>query len=90
MAKAKPMFCEWCGEPVSEHVKKCTGPKEMDFEEIDGDGSYTITELIGILDRAKRKYGGSSELRFDAGHNNVQVRIAPVNDFVDPPNLNSH
>lgn len=52
-------------------------PNEIDLNELDPDRTHTVSELIGILARARAKYGAKSIVRFDAGFNNVSAFITP-------------
>lgn len=70
-----PAYCEWCGKPKCSHVKPCTHPPETEVDDIDGDESYLIKDLIKILQGMLKKYGQESFIRFDAGHNNVSVKV---------------
>lgn len=70
-----PPYCEWCGKSKCSHEKPCTHVPEIDVDDIDGDETYLIKDLIGILQGMLKKYGRGSFIRFDAGHNNVSVRV---------------
>ncbi len=50
---------------------------EIDCDEFDGDRQISLIELKNLIAILQEKYGENAKLRFDAGYNNVIVRIQP-------------
>lgn len=40
-----------------------------------GDYDGSLNDLIKMLEENRNQYGGSSRIKFDAGHNNVEIKI---------------
>ena len=50
----------------------------IDCKELDGDGIWRLDQLLLLIPQLQKKYGKNNLIRFDAGYNNVQVKITPT------------
>jgi hypothetical protein len=46
--------------------------------ELDVDDGITLSELLKIIPRLQSKYGIHAKISFNAGYNNVMVKIKPT------------
>lgn len=47
------------------------------LDELDADKPIKLRDLIALLEGAITKYGKEAIVKFDAGHNNIDVKIQP-------------
>ena len=53
---------------------------ERDYEEICGDSTYQVDELIQKLRDLQKKHGKKTKIRWNGGYYNVSVMIQPTKE----------
>ncbi len=55
---------------------------EIDCSDWRGDYPFRLDHLAELINTLRTKYGDAAAIRFDAGYNNITVRIAPISSDV--------
>lgn len=50
----------------------------LELEEWNGDGSFTLEQMAKMIPTLQKKYGKRAIVWFDAGFNNIEVKIHPT------------